>query len=122
MRIFVAVGLAVLLSGCGEARPTLAGGKPVHHWVAALADPDVGVRKKAAFKLGNVGPTALPALVGALKDDAPEVRREAILALLKCGAAASEAAPTLSALHQHDLDPQVRNYAARALEKLQDGR
>jgi HEAT repeat protein len=119
MRLILMAGLAVLLSGCCERRPTLAGGKPVSHWVAALADADPAVRKKAAFKLGNVGPAALPALVGALKDEDPGVRREVILALLKCGPAAREAVPTLSDLRQRDLDPQVRTCADRALEKLQ---
>ena len=28
--------LAALPGGCGKARPTLAGGKPVSHWVRAL--------------------------------------------------------------------------------------
>ena len=117
-----AVVLALLAAGCREARPTLAGGKPVGHWTAALRDPDARVRKEAAFKLGNVGPAdpaALPALTGALKDPDPGVRREAILALLKFGPAAREAAPALAQMRQHDRDAQVRSYAARAVEKLQ---
>jgi HEAT repeat protein len=121
--LLIGVGLLLALSaaGCGEARPTLAGGKPVSHWTGAIRDPDARVRRQAAAKLGNVGPAdpaALPALTGALKDADAGVRREAILALVKCGPAAREAVPALEQLRQHDRDPQVRAYAARALEKL----
>jgi HEAT repeat protein len=119
MRLILLAGLTVFLSGCGEGPPTLAGGKPTSYWAAALTDADPAVRKKAAFKLGNVGPAALPALVAALKDEDSGVRREVILAVLKCGSAAREAVPTLSDLQQSDLDPQVRTCAARALQKLQ---
>src|SRR5439155_16911918 len=89
--ISLVVSSAALLGGCGKEQPMLAGGKPVSHWVQALQNPDPKVRKQAAFKLGNVGPadpTALPALIEALKDRDAGVRREAILALLKCGPAA----------------------------------
>jgi len=113
--------LAVLLSGCGQTPPTLAGGRPVGHWVEALQSPDAKLRKEAAFKLGNVGPAdpaAFPALVGALKDCDAAVRCEAILALLKFGRVALEAVPTLTELREHDRDPNVRDYAAKALEKL----
>ena len=70
--------LAGLAAGCNRAQPTLAGGKPVTHWTTAIRDPDPKVRKEAAAKLGNVGPadpSALPALMGALKDPAAMVRR-----------------------------------------------
>jgi HEAT repeat protein len=113
---------AVLLTGCGQAPPTLAGGKPVSHWVGALASPDAPLRKTAVFKLGNVGPAdpaVLPALLGALKDRDAAVRREAVLALMKYGPGAREAVPALSELRQQDGDARVRACAARALEKLQ---
>jgi HEAT repeat protein len=121
----VAVLLAFAL-GCGKSPPTLAGGKPVSHWVEVLhSSPDAGQRKEAAFKLGNVGPTdptALPAVAAALKDRDPAVRREAIAALVKFGTAAQECVPALSELRDHDTDPKVRAYAAKALETLQRGR
>ena len=127
MRHWAKVGMAIVLvalgGGCGKKQPTLAGGKPVRHWVEALRAPDVRLRKQAAFKLGNVGPedaSALPALLGALQDRDAGVRREAILALLKCGPEAREAVPELTKLRQRDPDKQVRTYAARALEKLRD--
>jgi HEAT repeat protein len=117
MRHILFVILLFGLSGCGGGRPTMAGLK----WAQALRDPDAGLRKKAAFKLGNIGPTdpaVLPALLGALKDPDAGVRREAILALLKCGPGAREAIPALADLERRDPDPQVRAYAARALPKL----
>src|SRR5207302_5092236 len=78
----VLVLLAVGPAGCGKARPVLAGGKPVRHWVTALGDPDPKVRRQAALKLGNVGPgdpAVLPALTAALRDGDAGVRRQAIL-------------------------------------------
>ena len=116
--------LAVLLAcagGCGRARPTLAGGKPVLHWVAALRSPDARLRKEAVFKLGNVGPTdtaAFPAVRAALDDKDWRVRREAVLALTKFGPEATEAVPTLTQICQPDPNAQVRNCAARALARL----
>jgi HEAT repeat protein len=107
--------------GCGRATPTLAGGKPVNHWIEALQSPDAATRKHAVAKLGNVGPVdpaAFPALLGALKDRDGGVRREAILAVMKCGPDAKEAVPVLTELKQKDRDAQVRTYAARALASL----
>jgi HEAT repeat protein len=124
MRLLLVVGVPlIVLSGCSKAEPTLSGGKPVSHWVEALrTSTDAKVRKEAAFKLGNVGPadpTACPALVGALKDRDAAVRSEVVLALVKFGSAAHEAVPVLTNLRDHDPDPKVRSYAARALEKIQ---
>jgi HEAT repeat protein len=118
MRRILLVILLIALSGCGRAQPTMAGGK----WAEALRDPDAMVRKKAAFTLGNIGPSdpaVLPALIGALTDADAGVRCEAILALPKCGPAAKEAIPALTAAQNHDRDARVRSYAAKALEKLQ---
>jgi HEAT repeat protein len=109
-------------AGCGPAAPTLAGGKPVSHWVEALHGPDPKARREAADKLGNVGPAdpaACPALVEALKDPDAQVRGKAILGLTKCGAAAKEAMPALQDLKERDPDPGVRDYAGKALKKIQ---
>jgi HEAT repeat protein len=114
---------SVGLIGCGKASPTLAGGKPVSYWIQAVHDPDPRVRKEAVFKLGNVGTTevgALPAVTEALRDRDAAVRREAILALMKFGDDAQTAAPVLTDLRQHDRDAQVRSYATKALDKLQE--
>jgi HEAT repeat protein len=118
MRGVLLVILLLSLSGCGRAQTTMAGGK----WAEALRAPDTKLRKKAAFTLGNIGPSdpaVLPALIGALKDNDARVRCEVILALLKCGPAAEEAVPILTAIRQHDPEAKVRDYAASALKKIQ---
>jgi len=123
MRLILLAVLTVPLFGCHQSPPTLAGGKPVSHWVETLrSDPDAKSRKEAAFKLGNVGPTdptAFPALMESLKDRDATVRNEAILAILKFGPTALEAVPTLTELRDRDRDPKVRDSAAKALKKLQ---
>jgi len=94
-------------------------------WAEALRDRDARVRKKAAFTLGNIGPSdpaVLPALMGALTDADAGVRCEAILALLKYGPGAREAIPALTEIQEKDRDARVRAYAAQALEKLQADR
>jgi HEAT repeat protein len=120
MRCLVLVLLPIVLCGCGLAQPTMAGGK----WAASLHDPDARVRRKAAFTLGNIGPSdpaVLPALIGALRDADRGVRCEAILALVKYGPGAREAIPALTEAREKDRDARVRSYAARALEKLETG-
>ena len=90
-------------------------------WAEALQDPDARARRKAAFTLGNIGPSdpaVLPALIGALKDTDAGVRCEAILALVKYGPEAREAVPILTELQHHDRDAQVRSYAGKALQKI----
>jgi HEAT repeat protein len=119
----VAIFALICLPGCSKSQPPLAGGKPPHYWIEALHDPDARLRQRAAFKLGNVGPAepaALPALTSALQDHDPAVRCEAILALVKFGPTAQTALPTLTALQSHDPNPRVRQYAAKALEKLRE--
>ncbi len=126
MRVWVrfvpAIVVLLLVSGCKKGQPALAGGKPVSYWVESLSNPDPKLRKTAVFKLGNVGttdPAVFPALLGALRDDQAGVRREAILALLKCGDAARDAVPLLTQISRQDRDLQVRSYAVKALDKLQ---
>jgi HEAT repeat protein len=117
------LALAGALGGCGRSSATLAGGKPLAHWVTALGDPDPRLRKTAAFKLGNAGPadpSVLPALLLALHDPEATVRREVILALVKFGPGAQEAIPILAGFEQSDQDPQVREYAAKGLQVLRN--
>jgi HEAT repeat protein len=102
----------------------LSGGKSVDDWVQALAGPDARLRKTAVLKLGNVGPAdpaVLPAVLGALEDRDAGVRREAILALMKYGDGARQAAPILAAMRQRDADARVRSDAAKALQRLKKG-
>jgi HEAT repeat protein len=118
MRRIVLVMVFIWLSGCSRTQPAMAGSK----WADALHDADAKVRKKAAFTLGNIGPTdpaVLPALLGALKDADAGVRCEAILALLKCGPEAKDAVPVLQEMERHDPDQRTRRYAAEGREKLQ---
>jgi HEAT repeat protein len=125
MRAFL---LLLALSACGCAcgcsqAPPLSGGKPVAHWVSALADPSPKVRKTAVCKLGNAGAAdgeAWSALCGALRDRDAGVRREAIAALMKCGPRSREMVPVLNELERGDPDMQVRSFAGRALKKLSE--
>jgi HEAT repeat protein len=121
MKFVLAAILAIACASC-RAQPVPDTGARVQHWIADLRQPDAKLRKEAAFRLGNLAQSdpavVVPALTGALKDADAAVRCEAILALLKCGTAARPAAAELSTLRQHDRDVRVRDYAAKALEKL----
>jgi hypothetical protein len=113
----LAILAGIVLAGCNKTPTKLDEVK----WTDALRAPDTKLRKKAAFKLGNIGrsdPKVLPALMGALSDADAGVRCETILSLVKIGPAAKKAIPQLAEVEQHDNDETVRNYAARALEKL----
>jgi HEAT repeat protein len=118
----IAVVIVVLLGGgCGGAKPTLIAGKPVDYWLKRLQDPDAKERKNAVFKLEAVGtsdPDILPALIGMLKDPDPTVRCEAIVAVAKWGSEASGAVGTLTEMERDDPIEEVRDYAAKALKKI----
>jgi HEAT repeat protein len=118
-----AVVLGILLTGCSRKdEPVMAHGKPVSHWLEELKKSDSQARKKAVIALGHVGkadPAAIPALIGAVKDDRDAtVRREAVLALLTTGPDAKDAIPILTEA-QSDKDATVRSYASKALERIQ---
>src|SRR5947209_16653523 len=107
--LFVILLIFILLSGCRSAPPAMAGAK----WAEALRDPDARVRKKAAFTLGNIGPSdaaALPALLEALHDADAGVRCEVILSLLKFGSRGKEAIPLLNEVREKDRDAKVRDF------------
>jgi len=113
----VALLADIVLGGCGKTATKLDEAK----WADALRAPDTKLRKRAAFKLGNIGrsdPAVLHALMSALNDADAGVRCETILSLVKIGPAAKQALPQLAEVEQHDNDETVRTYAARALEKL----
>ena len=121
MKRVLLVVMMLCLSGCSTEQPTMAGAK----WAQALRDPDTRVRRKAAFTLGNIGPSdpaVLPALVGGLRDADAGVRCEVILSLLKYGPGAKQVIPELSVVQQKDRDAKVRAYATKALDKLQSDR
>ena len=82
--------------------------------------PAASVSAVALIRVRAMGPVLIPpAVTAALKDNDPAVRREAILALVKFGAAAKEAAPILTEMRRNDRDAQVRSHAAKALESLE---
>jgi HEAT repeat protein len=113
--------LASLQSGCSKSQPIVAGGKPAAYWVKTLKEGTVSLRRSALVKLGNIGPedkAAFPAVLDALRDREPSVRKEAILALLKFGPTAGQALPVLDELGERDPDPEVRNHAHKAGKKL----
>ena len=122
MRVIPITLLALVLNGCGQSGPTLAGGRPVSHWLEALKHNSAEVRCKAVRKLSNVGPadeSVLAALLGALNDRDARVRAEAVLGLCKFGPDAAEAVPALKRMQHHDPSPRVRSYAARASKRIQ---
>src|SRR5262249_36543717 len=103
--------------------PTLAGGKPVSHWLESMHSPDAALRKKAVMKLGNVGPAdpvVKPVLLEALNDRDAGVRKEAIAALMKFGADAKDAIPTLTEMATKDASNEVRASADKAAQRLRD--
>jgi HEAT repeat protein len=116
--VVVAVGLA----GCArKSGPVTAGGRPAVEWAADLGSADPLVRKKAVRELGHIGAadkTAVPALVGALKDKDAGVREAAVLALLAIGPPAAEAGPALTEVRDRDPVPKVRQEAGKAVERV----
>jgi HEAT repeat protein len=121
MKAVIAIAaISVGMAGCTKA-PALSGGKPAEYWIKAARAPDAATRKTAVCKLGNAGAPdaeAWAALSGALRDKNAGVRREAILALMKCGRRAEEVVPILRELQQRDPDTQVRGDAGKAVQKL----
>jgi HEAT repeat protein len=125
-------GIAMIVASiavCGCQRggdPVLAGGKSIEGRLQALRDPNPKIRREAAEKLGNVGPSdaqVVPALRTALADKDARVRSAAILALVKCGDAAAPTLSVLTDLQTKDPDRQVREYAKEAVSVLQrDGK
>ena len=79
--------------------------------LAAIAIPAYTASIRAAKE-------AVPKLLAALKDADPQVRGEAIKALVKFGPAAREAVATLEEMRRQDNDARVRQAAARAVEAL----
>ena len=83
---------------------------------AALKDTDAGVRRQAAFALGQIGnERSVPALLAAIDDAQPDVRRAVIQALGELGDAKAIDALTHAL---KDTDPAIRRAAAIALAQI----
>ncbi len=109
--IALAMSVSALLHAEGTA--SVAG------WTRDLSDERVEVRLAAAEALSHLRgglDDALPTLVKALRDPAPDVRTDAGLALLSCGEKGR--APLLEALK--DPDPGVRTSVLAALQSCPD--
>jgi hypothetical protein len=119
----VALTLVLLASGCARGEVTKEkyfSGKPVDHWLQAVASKDPLERKRAADVLGNVGPVdkrSVAALMSLLGDDSARVRDAAVLGLSKLGTFAAEAAPVLEKATK-DADEKVRGHASAALVRV----
>jgi HEAT repeat protein len=120
----VLILMATLLVGCaGRSEPLVAHGKSVDHWLHELQRPDAKARKQAVVALGHVGTAdsrAIPALIGATKDQDAGVRDQAVLALLNIGPTASDAIPALREAEK-DKNPTVRSHAGKAIARIQGG-
>jgi HEAT repeat protein len=109
------VCLGLLLTGCGNDRPT-------EELVGQLKDPDAARRLEAVRELGSRGAAegVVPALAAALKDRDGYVRRDAARALGKAGAGARGAVPALLAARK-DRERSVRKAAEDALKQIDPG-
>ncbi len=124
-RIVTGVMALIAASGCSreERGPILAGGREVKSWVADLRGPKPQVRRQAVLKLGNVGDadaTAVQALTEALKDKDNLVRRDAVLAVAKLKKPTAAIVEALKVMSQNDRDATVREYAQKALKRLNE--
>lgn len=123
-RLFLAVVAAVAaVAGCGQSDPKVsAGGRSTSEWVEQSKNVDPKISRKAVTELSHLGiadPNAIPTVIDAVRDPDPGVRREAVLGLLRLGPKARDAAAVLSEAARSDRDPTIRDYAAKALEKVQ---
>jgi HEAT repeat protein len=114
--------LAFVLAGCAKKEPMRSGGRTASYWAEVLQQDDIDLRRKAAKKLGPLvllDPAAMPALLGALKDEDPEVRAKAALSLgTYSGSRAPEVLPALREVQENDVELEVREAAAAAIAKL----
>jgi len=119
-------GLGLLVPGSPAYLPSLVGqysryqqGHSLGYWVRALGGTDPGVRRRAIFALGAMGPDAAeaaPALGTILTGDLDaEDRHQAALALAKMAPASGAAVPDLARALDGDEEPAVRMNAAYAL-------
>ena len=115
---FMALGGGWWPFECGKAKLDISSALPA--LVAASKDSDSNVRAWAAQAVGNIGEgsaSAVPALVGLLSGDEAS-RNSACLALGRIGPAAKAALPALRRA-LNDPSPDVRKFAAQAIQKIE---
>ncbi|MGH9677205.1 MAG: HEAT repeat domain-containing protein, partial [Candidatus Acidiferrum sp.] len=121
-QILIAALLAGAFIGCGKKEPITAGGITAEQWIAAMKNADAPLRVKAVRKLSSLirfDKAALPGVIAALTDDAPEVRAEAIQSLAGLtGENAKEVLPAMREVAKADADPKNREAAARAMVQM----
>jgi HEAT repeat protein len=93
------VSAAITTSACSQERKPEIERDPLGYWAERLKSTSAQIRLEAAYKLGQLGPSArraVPALIDALEADADQrVRLASATALGRIGAAASAAVPSL---------------------------
>src|SRR5262245_56751688 len=95
----------------------LSEGKPLRDWLKSLGSGEEAARQEAVQALRRLGPTAVPELIGALKDEEWQARTGAAVALGLIGPEAKAAVPALiEALLEED--KYLRGQAATALGRL----
>ena len=127
---FLSVLAIVLCSGCGNVEKQAKEkkkeqatyeGKRIKQLAKDLTIPSLHPieRRKVAIALVKIGPAAVPALIGALKDKDGYVRQSAAYALGRIGPVAKDAVPALQAITKNDPERAARKAAAMALKKIQ---
>jgi HEAT repeat protein len=120
--MWLALAVCVAVVGCGKPEAVTAGGKTATQWTEKLKDKDPARRTKAVTKLGALIPhdkDAFPAVLGALKDEAPAVRSEAAKSLGKFARGKeNEALVALRDLKEREKEQKVLEEVVRAIEKL----
>ncbi len=92
--------------------------KSVDVLAMALRSPSARDRNEVVLTLGNIGGAAANALlIDALSDEAPSVRWRAAMALGKAGTATEITA--LRHVASADTDPEVREHAAKAINRIE---
>jgi HEAT repeat protein len=125
---------AGLRMAAANALGSLPGEESVEALDAALADPELWVRRNAALSLSahRRGERAVPHLLemldpsnlSFLRDPDGELRRQALKSAIEALAGLGElsAVPLLEGLAKSDPDPRVQNAALKALEELRQSR
>src|SRR5262245_5882225 len=92
-------------------------GKPVGYWLQLLGSKEEAARREAVEALSRLGPAVVPDLVRALRDEAGQVRNQAVVALGAMGPEAKAAVPALGDVLREE-DKYLRSQGAAALGKI----